>query len=104
LSSTKQCGARATFVNLFGRLKRADQKVPQQQCCAAAGFVMRNSWFRGALSSDRSDLPRRAHASRRSTMADFINVWIDQITLDGTMARIRSKWVGNGTAPDTAPP
>ena len=38
------------------------------------------------------------------SMADFINVWIDQILLDGTMARIRSKWVGNGTAPDTAPP
>jgi ABC-type amino acid transport substrate-binding protein len=37
------------------------------------------------------------------SMADFINVWIDQITLDGTMARIRAKWVGNGTAPDTAP-
>lgn len=33
------------------------------------------------------------------SMTDFINVWIDQITLDGTMARNRSKWVGNGTAP-----
>jgi cyclohexadienyl dehydratase len=38
------------------------------------------------------------------SMVDFINVWIDQITLDGTMARIRAKWVGNGTAPANAPP
>lgn len=44
------------------------------------------------------------HRGDRS-MADFINVWIDQITLDGTMARIRSKWIGDGAATDmTTPP
>lgn len=29
------------------------------------------------------------------SMLEFVNVWIDQITLDGTMARIMAKWVGN---------
>jgi cyclohexadienyl dehydratase len=28
------------------------------------------------------------------SLLDFINVWIDQITLDGTLARLLAKWVG----------
>jgi cyclohexadienyl dehydratase len=32
------------------------------------------------------------------SLLDFINVWIDQITLDGTMARLLAKWVGTGAA------
>jgi cyclohexadienyl dehydratase len=29
------------------------------------------------------------------SVLNFINVWLDQIELDGTMAKIRAKWVGN---------
>ena len=32
------------------------------------------------------------------SMRDFIDVWLDQITLDGTMARIQTKWIGNTSA------
>jgi cyclohexadienyl dehydratase len=28
------------------------------------------------------------------TLQNFINIWIDQIELDGTLARIRTKWLG----------
>jgi cyclohexadienyl dehydratase len=28
------------------------------------------------------------------TLRDFINIWIDQIELDGTLQRIRAKWLG----------
>ena len=29
------------------------------------------------------------------SMLNFVNVWLDQIELDGTMAKLRAKWVGN---------
>jgi cyclohexadienyl dehydratase len=29
------------------------------------------------------------------TLRDFINIWIDQIEMDGTLARIRAKWLGS---------
>ena len=38
------------------------------------------------------------------SMLDFINVWLDQIELDGTMTRIRTKWVGNRPGAGTAQP
>ena len=28
------------------------------------------------------------------TLQNFINIWIDQIEMDGTLARIRTKWLG----------
>jgi len=29
------------------------------------------------------------------TLLNFINIWIDQIELDGTLAEIRHKWLGD---------
>jgi ABC-type amino acid transport substrate-binding protein len=29
------------------------------------------------------------------TLLNYINIWIDQIELDGTLAKIRAKWLGN---------
>lgn len=30
------------------------------------------------------------------TLLNYVNIWIDQIELDGTLARIRAKWLGDG--------
>lgn len=30
------------------------------------------------------------------TLLNYINIWIDQIELDGTLAKIRAKWLGDG--------
>jgi len=29
------------------------------------------------------------------TLLNYINIWIDQIELDGTLAKIRAKWLGD---------
>ena len=29
------------------------------------------------------------------SLRDFINIWIDQIEMDGTLAKIRTKWLGS---------
>ncbi len=28
------------------------------------------------------------------TLLNYVNIWIDQIEMDGTLARIRTKWMG----------
>ena len=28
------------------------------------------------------------------TLLNYVNIWIDQIELDGTLAKIRAKWLG----------
>jgi ABC-type amino acid transport substrate-binding protein len=28
------------------------------------------------------------------TLQNYINIWIDQIEMDGTLAKIRTKWLG----------
>jgi cyclohexadienyl dehydratase len=30
------------------------------------------------------------------TLLNYVNIWIDQIELDGTLAKIRAKWLGDG--------
>jgi cyclohexadienyl dehydratase len=30
------------------------------------------------------------------TLVNFVNIWIDQIELDGTLAKVRAKWLGDG--------
>ena len=29
------------------------------------------------------------------TLQNYINIWIDQIEMDGTLAKIRTKWLGS---------
>jgi ABC-type amino acid transport substrate-binding protein len=29
------------------------------------------------------------------TLLNYVNIWIDQIELDGTLAKIRAKWLGD---------
>ena len=29
------------------------------------------------------------------TLQNFVNIWIDQIELDGTLAKIKTKWLGD---------
>ena len=29
------------------------------------------------------------------TLKDFVNIWIDQIEMDGTLAKIKAKWLGS---------
>ena len=29
------------------------------------------------------------------TLQNYINIWIDQIEMDGTLAKIRAKWLGD---------
>ena len=29
------------------------------------------------------------------TLLNYINIWIDQIEMDGTLGRIRTKWLGD---------
>jgi len=29
------------------------------------------------------------------TLLNFINIWIDQIDMDGTLGKIRAKWLGD---------
>ena len=28
------------------------------------------------------------------TLLNYVNIWIDQIEMDGTLAQIRTKWLG----------
>ena len=38
------------------------------------------------------------------TLQNYINIWIDQIEMDGTLAKIRTKWLGLPTPDVTRPP
>jgi cyclohexadienyl dehydratase len=36
------------------------------------------------------------------TLLNFINIWIDQLELDGTLAKVRAKWLGDANEPTTS--
>jgi cyclohexadienyl dehydratase len=33
------------------------------------------------------------------TLLNFINIWLDQLELDGTLAKVRAKWLGDTSEP-----
>ena len=33
------------------------------------------------------------------TLLNFLNIWIDQLELDGTLAKVRAKWLGDTNEP-----
>jgi ABC-type amino acid transport substrate-binding protein len=36
------------------------------------------------------------------TLLNFINIWLDQLELDGTLAKVRAKWLGDASEPPTS--
>jgi cyclohexadienyl dehydratase len=36
------------------------------------------------------------------TLLNFINIWLDQLELDGTLAKVRAKWLGDTSEPPTS--
>jgi cyclohexadienyl dehydratase len=36
------------------------------------------------------------------TLLNFLNIWLDQLELDGTLAKVRAKWLGDTNEPPTS--
>jgi cyclohexadienyl dehydratase len=65
----------------------------------AAVYVARQNPQLAAMSPDHVFNPVYvAMLLRREdqTLVNFVNIWIDQIELDGTLAKVRAKWLGDG--------
>ncbi len=75
-----------------------DGKVDAQvQDSTAAVYMARNNPALAAMSPDRVFHPVFVAALLRhedQTLQNFVNIWIDQIEMDGTLARIRQAWLG----------
>jgi cyclohexadienyl dehydratase len=75
-----------------------DGKVDAQvQDSTAAVYMARNNPLLAAMSSDNVFHPVHVAALLRredQSLQNFINIWIDQIEMDGTLARIRQSWLG----------
>ena len=64
----------------------------------AAIYVARQNARLAAMSPDDLFIPVYvAMLLRRDdqTLLNYVNIWIDQIELDGTLAKIRAKWLGD---------
>jgi cyclohexadienyl dehydratase len=69
----------------------------QVQDSTAAVYLSRHDPKLAAMAPDNVFHPVHvAILMRREdrTLRDFINIWIDQIEIDGTLAKIRAKWLG----------
>lgn len=69
----------------------------QVQDSTAAVYMSRNNPRLAAMSPDHIFHPVHVAALLRredQTLQNFINIWIDQIEMDGTLARIRQAWLG----------
>jgi cyclohexadienyl dehydratase len=75
-----------------------DGKVDAQvQDSTAAVYMARNNPLLAAMSPDNVFHPVHVAALLRredQSLQNFINIWIDQIEMDGTLARIRQSWLG----------
>jgi cyclohexadienyl dehydratase len=75
-----------------------DGKVDAQvQDSTAAVYMARNNPQLAAMSPDNVFHPVHVAALLRredQSLQNFINIWIDQIEMDGTLARIRQSWLG----------
>src|ERR1700712_1558018 len=75
-----------------------DGKVDAQvQDSTAAVYMARNNPRLAAMSPDNVFHPVHVAALLRredQSLQNFINIWIDQIEMDGTLARIRQSWLG----------
>jgi ABC-type amino acid transport substrate-binding protein len=59
--------------------------------------MARNNPRLAAMSPDHVFHPVYVAALLRredQTLQNFINIWIDQIEMDGTLARVRQAWLG----------
>ena len=69
----------------------------QVQDSTAAVYLSRQNPKLAAMAPDNVFHPVHvAILMRREdrSLQDFINIWIDQIEMDGTLAKIRAKWLG----------
>ena len=75
-----------------------DGKVDAQvQDSTAAVYLARNNPLLAAMSPDNVFHPVHVAALLRredQSLQNFINIWVDQIETDGTLARIRQSWLG----------
>jgi len=75
-----------------------DGKVDAQvQDSTAAVYMARNNPLLAAMSPDNVFHPVHVAALLRredQSLQNFINIWVDQIETDGTLARIRQSWLG----------
>jgi cyclohexadienyl dehydratase len=75
-----------------------DGKVDAQvQDSTAAVYMARNNPRLAAMAPDNVFHPVHVAALLRredQTLQNFVNIWIDQIEMDGTLARVRKTWLG----------
>jgi cyclohexadienyl dehydratase len=75
-----------------------DGKVDAQvQDSTAAVYMARNSPRLAAMAPDNVFHPVYVAALLRredKSLQDFVNIWIDQIEMNGTLARVRQAWLG----------
>jgi cyclohexadienyl dehydratase len=84
--------------NQLATVDLLDSKVDAQvQDSTAAVYMARNNPRLAAMSPDHVFHPVYVAALLRredQTLQNFINIWIDQIEMDGTLARVRQAWLG----------
>jgi cyclohexadienyl dehydratase len=75
-----------------------DGKVDAQvQDSTAAVYMARNNPRLAAMAPDNVFHPVYVAALLRredKSLQDFVNIWIDQIEMNGTLARVRQAWLG----------